>query len=320
MKRIILCFLFSLNVFSQGVDGIEEQRKYVFSRMDQTVLNLLDQGAVVSGLTIKKHSTYDYMDIYLDSKEFDLFHHKLSLRFRRRVYEDNSKAFGMQIKSEMLKNGDVRMEVEEDELNFYKVIHEGKTYLLQDVVNNFFERYLAIVRDGVNTIADDEKIKEYSAILTSWLKFKLDGPVAPLQKLKHLKNKFKSITTLQPVMIGRSLRGRSHIFINKKETTPDLVNFAPSERNPSETPAEIASEQFIWTMEGSFDQAQFYSLINKATPHKILEFEIENKYLPHENARVLFNRLENGLIKEYGVQINLESKYRQSAKQFFNLK
>jgi hypothetical protein len=314
MKLFYLFYILTSLAFAQT----EEQRKYIFPQMTEELQILLNRGAVVNGLSVKQHSVYDYMDIYLDTEDLDLYHHQLSLRFRRRVYPDGKKQFGMQIKSEMTVVGAVRMEIEEDELDFYQIYHEGNVYSLQETLDKIFEEYLLATKQNEEAdLHSHAGIQEQIMILKTWLSFKVKSALSPMQKLNRVVKDEKRLKTLRPVVMGRSLRTRSHIYIDKNSTTPELSSFKPSTRISSETPELIRGDRYIWTMEASFDQARFYSLISKTSSHPIREFEVENKYLPHEGARSLFIPLETGLIQDYKAMINLESKYRQTIKAMF---
>ena len=44
-------------------------------------------------------------------------------------------------KSEMENNGDLRMEIEEDELRFYKVFHQGAIFKLQSIISEMFYQF-----------------------------------------------------------------------------------------------------------------------------------------------------------------------------------
>lgn len=292
----------------------EEQRKYIFADLNESTLRTVDGEAVINGLTIKKHSVYEYFDLYLDTAEFDLLKMNLSLRIRKRDYGNGTIEYGMQLKSEMLKTGDIRMELDETELDYMQVFYRGHVIKLQNVLAAIYENFQAKLATGEAVdLASDPDMQENLNILKTWLAFKANSAIAPLQKLRQLKLSLEKRQTLRPVILGRSVRTRSHVFIDRKNTTDDLREFAASTRPEIEIPAGVKSQDKVWTMEASFDRAQFYR-VDAPGKHLINEFEVENKYLPHENSRELLSRFEDGLISELAAEVNLESKYLQTMK------
>lgn len=320
MKILItlISFLFVSLCFAQT----EEQRKYIFPDGADSIQQLIKAGQV-NGLTAKKHSDYVYVDIYLDTDDLALYKNNLSLRIRKRDFGDGTFEFGMQLKSEMLKNGDVRMEVEEDELNFYQIVLDDKTTVkLQDELQVIFERFQTLIAENEQVqLKNDSIMSAKLENVSTWIKFKLAAAIAPFQKLAKIKNiSQESLQTLKPVLIGQSKRQRVHIYIDRNNTIDELVNFPASARDLLGTPAVLRGEDYVWTMEASFDSAKFYLLSHQITSslnyHGINEFEVENKYLPHENSKVLLEKFEAGLILTHGAQVNLESKFKQSINGF----
>ncbi|MFP5492252.1 MAG: CYTH domain-containing protein [Bacteriovoracia bacterium] len=313
MKNLIASAVLLLSIAVARAQT-EEQRKYVFSALNERTLQTVDGGAVLNGLTIKKHSVYEYYDLYLDTEELDLLKMNLSLRIRKRDYGNGTIEYGMQLKSEMLKAGDIRMEIDETELDYMQVYYRGHVIKLQNVLASIYESFQAKLASGeVVDLSNDADMQENLNILKTWLAFKANSAVAPLQKLRQLKLPLEKRQTLRPVIIGRSVRTRSHVYIDRQNTTEDLVNFAASTRSILETPEGVKGEDKVWTMEASFDRAQFYR-VDAPGKHLINEFEVENKYLPHENSRELLTRFEDGLISELAAEVNLESKYLQTMK------
>jgi hypothetical protein len=313
----LLCSsLFSVNAFSQT----EEQRKYVFKSISSEFIKMINSGNV-NGISTKKHSDYTYIDLYLDTDDLDLYKNNLSLRIRKRNFGDGTVEYGMQLKSEMLVNGQARMEVEEDELNFYNIVlADNSKVKLQDELNIVFNRFIKLIELNPNVqVKDDAVISSKIDNINTWISFKLNAAIAPFQKLNRMKLISKlSLRTLKPVLIGKSNRQRVHVFINRKDTADDLTDFPVSTRASSSTPSDLRDTNLIWTMEASFDSAKFYplsnTLINDLNFHQINEFEVENKYLPHANSKVIMDRFQNSMIQDYKAQINLESKYKQSIK------
>ena len=122
IKFVTLFALFISAVFAQE----EEQRKYVFTTPSTNTITIINGGGQLDGLTIKKHSDFEYFDLYLDTENLALIKNKLSLRIRKRDYGNGEIAYGIQLKSEMLKAGDIRMEIDENELDYMTIYFNGK--------------------------------------------------------------------------------------------------------------------------------------------------------------------------------------------------
>lgn len=304
----LVCLFASLSAFSQT----EEQRKYVFAKPDIKTLETINGGGVLDGLTIKKHSDYVYFDMYLDTANLALLKNKLSLRIRKRNYSNGSIEYAIQLKSEMLKPGDVRMEIDETELDYFNVFYKKSKISLKSVLENIFSRF-EILTDNNNSIHDDSIINENIRILKTWLEFKVGAAIGPFQKLNKFRIGKAELQTLKPLLIGKSIRGRSHVFIDRQNTSLDLVDFPASQMDASNIPTDLQDFKLVWLMETSFDQAMFHSVESNKV-HHIVEYEVENKYQPLEAGRGMLNRLENKLINQFKAEVNLESKYLQSMK------
>src|SRR5262249_26274351 len=88
---------------------IEDQRKYSFSD-PATVKADLSSKKDLDGFAIKPHGSFTYLDIYLDTKHFDVADHDLSLRFRKRNI-DGQITYDFQLKSEKANADDDRLEI-----------------------------------------------------------------------------------------------------------------------------------------------------------------------------------------------------------------
>lgn len=304
--------------FTTFAGGLEEQRKYVFAKDNQSIKSLIQSGNL-DGMSVKGHSTYTYFDIYLDTEDFSLFNNNLSLRIRKRFFAEGVVEYGMQLKSEMTKNGDARMEVEEDELNFHRIYDSNTIHNLKDIVSEMFTYFEYEMNGKLNShFNEDSFLQERSRLINVWAKFKMKSAIAPFQKLVRSGITLDKLKTLRPVLIGVSKRSRSHIFIDMNNTSDQFALFLPSQRSQLETPDLVKGRQLIWTMESSLDNAKFYSLFSSKEYYQINEYEVENKYLPHEQSRKLLDTFEKGLISEHGGKVNLDSKYRQSMKYFID--
>lgn len=319
MKKLILLLSIVIS-FNSFAGDTEEQRKYVFNG-DTSKFEAFMSGGVLDGLSSKNHSEYTYTDIYIDTENLDLYKNNLSLRLRKRDYGDGTTEYGIQLKSEMLNHGDIRMEVEEDELNFYQVVHEGQVYSLQKTIDAMIAQFLKVSENATRStvLTQDSEMNVLNERLLSWLRFKVNAAIGPFQKLNRLLKDKANLATIRPMLIGMSKRSRSHIIIDKKNTTEDLVNIAQNSRSSADIPSDIAQEHLVWVMETSLDSAKFYSLYNKYA-HKveatIHEYEVENKYRPDEVGTKIMNKFESSLIRSFKAQSNLESKYRQSMNHF----
>jgi hypothetical protein len=311
-----LIFLFLISSFSALAGSQEEQRKYIFDNIDSRLSTFVKEGKL-KGLKVLGHSVYNYYDLYLDTDERDLFNKNLSLRLRKRFFADGSIAYGIQLKSEMLNNGDVRMEVEEDELKFFKIFHNNVIYSMTNIMTEMFDYFEQKTSDNENVhFQSDAYMQERVDIISTWTHFKIKSSIAPFQKLIRSGINLEKLKTLKPVMIGKSIRSRSHIYIDRSDTNQELKTFNQSLRSQLETPDLVRGTDKIWTMESSLDRARFYPLQIQKNFHEINEYEIENKYLPLIGVERLFKQFETGLIETYGAQINLDSKFRQSMLNF----
>lgn len=310
---VLFLVLFSVPAFSQ----VEEQRKYVFKNPDLATLSVINGGGVLNGLTVNKHSDYVYFDMYLDTQDLALLKNKLSLRIRKRNFSDGTSEYGIQLKSEMLKPGDVRMEIDESELDYFYVFYNNSKIALKETLERIFHKFDFLLARGVENPTQDSEIAEQLKVLRTWLEFKICAPIGPFQKLRKFKIRKKDLKTLAPVLIGKSVRARSHVYIDRNNTTADLKDFKPSQMISTDVPEELQNTNLVWLMETSFDQATFYAF-DSIKFHNIVEYEVENKYRPLDAGRGMVNRLEEQLVNSLKAEVNLESKYLQSMKEIFN--
>jgi len=301
IKKILSAFLFSIMAATLAfAQSTEEQRKYKL--VDRSsLLETLDSSGTLDGFEANYHSDYTYYDIYLDTEKFDLYKQSMSLRFRKRNYSDTVVAYGFQLKNEMTDFGSVRMEVEEDELDFYMVQKGNSWVSLEEILDLLF----AQVENGELNF-DSSECKEAITLLREWITFKAAGTVAPFQKLRHLNFDLASIQSLRPVSIGQSNRARLSIYVNDKVSSKAVADILNSSGRT------LTSER-QWVIEASVDSATFYSLIpSKMSSASIVEFEMENKYDPKSIGTLLMDYFEKRLAKEIELIPFLDSKYRQS--------
>jgi hypothetical protein len=315
IKIITLFALYISAVFAQE----EEQRKYVFMTPSTNTISIINGGGQLDGLTVKKHSDFEYFDLYLDTENLALIKNKLSLRIRKRDYGNGEIAYGIQLKSEMLKAGDIRMEIDENELDYMTIYFNGKKIPLTKTLETIYQRFNQIISGTEKVdLTQDAVLKEQINILNHWLSFKMNAAIAPFQKLRNLKIDRTELATLRPLLLGKSIRARSHVFIDRENTTPDLINFKASQMEASSIPEMLQSNRYVWLMESSFDRAIFFGL-EKSGFHIINEYEVENKYRPLLQGRTMLDRFELQVVRQLDGEINLESKYLQSMKEIYQL-
>ncbi|WP_394147258.1 hypothetical protein [Shewanella atlantica] len=327
IKLLLLQLVLTSSCVLAGSD--EQQRKYDFDDYNAEVVELLTEGSYVSGLNVDVHSTYQYMDIYFDTKNQDLYNNGLSFRVRKRVYEDGDISWGVQLKSEMTESGETRMEVEIDseEVEDYRVKFRGDDVALTYVLNEVFVA-VSHKLEGGDKLGIDDQLSE----IESWAEDELDDAKrapgrSPFETLLNLSNGeefvFKSLKGFAPIIAGRSERIRSHIYVDLTDTTDELINLAPSEKSAKKTPEYLQQEHLIWTMEASYDNSQFIPLRKGETGDdgwcddcgrraNIREYEVENKYSPSDSGTFILDIYENAIV-DMGAYSTLDSKYHQAA-------
>jgi len=196
----------------------------------------------------------------------------------------------IQLKSEMLKHGDIRMEVE---IVFYKLVYKGETLRKKKVLDRVYPSFLEINLFATLDIdiSQDPQLALLTNQMNMWLSLKLDAAIEPFLKLNKITIKKEQLQKLSPKIIGQSKRARSHI---RRKTDNAHV------------------------METSFDDARFYSLRSVAKPDQINEYEVENKFTPADQGRIYMDQFEKGIINKFNAKVNLDSKYRQTMLTFLD--
>lgn len=315
-KSFVLFLCISLlGISAAVVPGTEDQRKFAVPD-----LQLLDSFIINSEAAGDLHTQYEgaymYYDIYLDTPDFDLYKNQLSLRFRKRELGTES-TYSLQLKSEMDTGSSVRMEVEEPELDIYKVKRGENWVPLISALNVLFNQL-----KEKNIQPDGEKAQKAIAEIQGWVQLKIEGPVAPFQKLSHLQLKglnTEKLKTIRPVVYGSDVRKRSHVYLD----TLALRGEFKGQRFANKTGAELPyffgrNPNYIWALETSLDAAVFYPILkSKAEKLLINEYEVENKYFDHGKGTLMMNSFENYLIKNFKLSKNKDSKYYNSVKTFW---
>jgi len=311
-KILLFSFISSNMLLAQGT---EEQRKYVI-KDEKALLNFINSSGQLEGLSLYNHSQYTYFDLYLDTPDFDLYKNKLSLRFRKRVFNDSLVTYGLQLKSEMETVSSVRMEIEEAQLDFYRVKTDQGWIELPKILDIIFSR----IQNNKIDISSKEMQYALSSI-QKWIQLNAESTISPFQKIAFLKLKGlerEKIATIRPVLFGSEKRIRSHIYIDPAKTIIELRNMPMNSLALSAVPDFFKKNNtFNWILETSVDSAVFYSLFKtNKTQVEIFEFEVENKYFLHEKGTEIMNLFEKNLKSNFQMENLMDSKYRQSIKKF----
>ena len=300
----------SIGSFISISQGTEEQRKYILPD-SLTSDAFIVQSKLLSGLSTYFHSEYICYDIYIDNSDYLLFENGYSLRFRKKIISDTVITYTFQLKSEMINSDDVRMEIEETELDFYRVKDGDKWVSISSVLDILF------------TMNGAENTQYYQQIdlLKKWIRQKTDAPIAPFQKLKFLDATLFSSTTIktfEPILIGVSKRNRGHVYIDNSETTDDLKSLPMNKRSLNDRLVFfVENPDFNWILETSMDHSVFASILNPRLISTINEYEVESKYFNAEKGTELLKRFEIELIETLGCKTELASKYSQSIRKSF---
>lgn len=283
---------------------IEEQYKF---RLPDSIseFHLLESLNGICELSTLQHSGYVYHDAYLDTPNDLLLNNGFSLRIRKRVWNDTTITYSMQLKSEMSKTSAIRVEVEEKELDFYRFLNfEKDTLLVTDLLDQLFYTSSRRYNDSLN--AEFEFAREE---INSWIQFIAEQPITPFQYLNHLDSlKFdrETLNLLEVKLVGTSYRIRGHVF------TTSSTQLAQVPREKKETPIYFQkNEDAVWLMETSLDYSRFYSVDSTNAFFDLREFEVENKYPQKEIVRPMIEQFSLELQKKFGLMEQQDSKYRQ---------
>lgn len=237
------------------------------------------------------------------------------MRFRKRNFGNNVVTYEFQLKSEMENAGGLRMEVEETELDFYKVKTEQGWVSLTKVLDVFFSQ---LERNAVNP--KSPAIVLATQQLQSWIQTNAPGPILPFQKLSHLNLKGldrENIKTLAPVLYGSSRRLRSHVYIDRDLSIQEYTSIPKNQVSSLPKFFVVTEGDMNWVLESSLDFATFYPLIeSKTSSVQLCEYEVENKYFVRETGTKVMDGFERSLKERFGAANGIDSKYLQSLKKF----
>lgn len=308
-------FLFTLLLFWQGIEsfsqGIETQRKYGFEQ-GTGFSTFIETGREINGFSLIHHSDLTYFDLYFDTPNFDLAEKGYSLRMRKKETGEGGFDYVFQLKSEMETTNGVRMEVEETELDFYYLFHKDLKIDLSRFLDLLFAEMQALKETGTAV-----NYQLYLDELAQWIEFKAGAPLVPFQKLHFLMPdlfSIEGIKKLRPVLIGQSVRSRSHIYLKAENNLEKTGEMLINKTIESETPEFFKTNpKACWLFESSLDESVFYPLFPSSTKSlQLWEYEVENKFPSPEKSVALMNEFETHLKTEYGIFNTLNSKYLQS--------
>jgi hypothetical protein len=311
----IMACLIAFQSFGQGA---EEQRKYRLSLEESTDFYSSTVDGL-NGLFLQSHSSHVYYDLYFDTPDLKLYEEGYSLRFRKRIIDDSTITYGLQLKSEMTVLGEIRMEVEEKELDFYRMKENGEWVSITALLDGAFDNF-----ETVEFLPLDPEFMRCMNLLTEWIFLKADAPIAPFQKLKAIDPELftkKTIQSLVPYVVGVSERSRGHVFIiPTEETTDDLKSIPLNRIKHNERPLLFSEHpDWNWILETSLDRSRFRMVNEFNYPEIVLvEFEVENKYMDEAVGRSLMDRFEIDLLNTLGLEIELASKYKQVIRKYLN--
>lgn len=294
--------------------GVEIQRKYTTEQISQLRDFVLSSKEVNEFHTFN-YASYVYFDLYMDTPEYTLLKKGFSLRMRKKCMGDEGCFYTFQLKSEMTSGEGVRMEIEEPELDFYKLVHQGEETNLAHLLNLLFQQF--------QSAKNKSDLENYADILSSiqeWISIKANAPIAPFQKLKFLYPDLftaEKIRSLAPKMIGESHRHRGHVYVGPEY---GMKKFGAPLRNVKRGDDEPVyfkeNSDKYWVIESSLDSSVFYPLFPSSLDHVLVqEYEIENKYEVDSIGMIVLNEFEKEMRERFALRKTVQSKYVQSINQ-----
>lgn len=283
----------------------ESERKFVLNDFD-SISNLIRNHGQIGPFGFHYHAEYYYLDIYFDTPQSHLQKHQLSLRMRiqNRPGLKDSLRYTFQLKTEMTTPGAPRLEMEETELDFYLLQHQGATHQLDQFLTLFFQ-------ESANDAAD---FSPFLFSFSHWFKQKAGAPLAPFQGLRFLYPQVFTenvIASLTPVCYGAITRTRAHVYLKDSDATFDDVR--NKERSLNDIPEFFVLQQnLIWLMELSLDNAVFYDINNPNKRCVFSELEVESKFdersLKQGNILALFADV---FLAKFEAKEEIRSKFKQ---------
>jgi hypothetical protein len=211
----------------------------------------------------------------------------------------------------MLVEKQIRIEVEETELDFYRVLEENKWVPISEILDRIFSKF-----DETNSLQDTVFYEYNFKLLENWITQKAGAPIVPFQKLKSLNPSLfstKMISSFKAVLIGKSERIRGHVYSDVKTNQNLLKNLPKNKLSLNEVPTFfIKNPAFNYLLESSIDNSHFCYVPIPNLGFIITEYEVENKYFDKLKGNEIMNLYENGLTSTLNLKIELASKYKQS--------
>jgi hypothetical protein len=309
IKVLFLANFLVLLSWSGISQGLEEQRKYAIPKSISNE-RLIEDINGLNGFSSHHHSTLIYYDLYMDTPDLRFFDLGYSLRFRKRYFNDSTSSYSFQLKSEMNSSTEIRMEIDEPELTFYRVKEKEKWVSLEIILDRIFSRYEESSQPNLDTL-----LIQQLQFIDDWISLKINGSIAPFQKFRYQHPKeFKYIKSvgLIPIICGKSERSRGHIYIDKGTKDTSLSRIPLNKIKMDDKPQFFVDQPFQnWILEFSLDNSEFFAFNTQKEAVRFREFELENKYMNGEEGTVLLERFEDGLTQNFLLTLKLDSKYRQ---------
>ncbi|MEQ1876782.1 MAG: hypothetical protein ABL958_09050 [Bdellovibrionia bacterium] len=299
MVKFLTVLFFPAFAFALGSAGVEEQRKYVFENsLTRPQFEKLLKGTR-GDFRYHYHSDYFSQDVYWDTKDQNLKNAGLSLRLRRVKKGKAEFAYAFQIKSEMSKRDETRMEIEYKD--FFLEFSKGRP--VTDWINEFFD--------------ETDKRPQAAVALTEWFETKKGSSLGPIQELRR---RGLEANEFEPRLINRSERVRFHIYVDSKRPVETIGVVKQSAKEPEQVPEFFKKHSnFVWTAEGSLDFANFEPVAaSRDGKFQVIELEIENKYRPRDIGSRLLEGAEKSGILNWNGKPSMESKYARASSRFFS--
>lgn len=298
-KHILIGLMLFYTAVVQG-QFEETQIKFQWSEIESPG-HLKKQLDGLNGFQFEVGESYHYFDIYLDTPDELLFNSGFSLRLRKRIKSDFIPTYVMQLKSEAGGTKSTRVEVEEKELDFYRVLNsDNEVVYLPEILDSVF-----------NSIEKSQDVSNQFELLEKWLSNSVNASITPFQYLYHFNRTVftpDKLASLEVRMIGSSKRQRGYICIQEDQFSGPLI----LPRSKDDTPLFFQENQdLVWLMETSLDSSVFYR-VGSNQQATIRELEIELKYEGNQWGFEALEAYHEEVKKQMGLKEIRASKYRQA--------
>lgn len=290
----------------------EYQRKYKLENADKLSIPE-DSPVVLKSFALEAKSVYQSKDLYLDTPELLLFKNRMSLRFRKVEREGGEADYKLQLKDEMKSATDSRLEVEDEDLENYKIRTDAGMRPLTEILDRVFEK-LGAENPSRNALAEIDELR----FLTEWIKQQSDGFIVPFQVLTDLRRPELSsevLSTIRPTVFVQGTRNRITVYTNPTSELHSVL------KSRAINPEEEWRQERIQVAECSLDAVVSSSIFKSQKATLVIkELEIEDKL--EQPDREVMEKLETELNAFLGEQLVpfLNSKYSQSVQALFGEK